>query len=136
MSIPRVKLVKKNVARDGIAAYGAALRKYNFKPFLSGPWSVVDELVHGGEHIKIPLRWVYDKQAETKPVVAQRRLKSQRGEVEAKDIGNDTEYLVSLYKAIYRFGFHLTHDSVPSLWGRLPRPSTSTSTLEAPTFGW
>lgn len=94
ITMQRVKLVRKNVKRNGVYAYGSALRKYGFKPLLSGPWSVVDELVHGGEHFSIPLRWRYDKDAEVKPAVAQRRLVKRDGTVEAKDIGNDAEYLV------------------------------------------
>lgn len=120
MAAPRVTLIKKTNRRDGksqpptlilsntkhpltppppaIAAYGAVLRKYNFKPFLNGPWTVIDELVHGGEHWEKPLRWRYEKEdpsKDSKPVVAQRRVKLQRGQVDAKDVGNDTEYLVS-----------------------------------------
>lgn len=94
LSNPRVNLIKKHNKRSGIAAYGAIIRKYNFKPNLPGPWAVLDELVHGGQHASVPLRWKYDKDAPIRPTVSQRRV-VQRGLVDAKDVGNDTEYLVS-----------------------------------------
>lgn len=67
---------------------------------------MIDELVHGGEHIKLPLRFNYDNDkaasnSTVKKPVAQRKLmqkdsSSKSGLVEAKDVGNDVEYLVSV----------------------------------------
>lgn len=70
---------------------------------------MVDELVHGGEHFKLPLRWNYnlkrdspakdkskDKSKDHKAPVTNRKLmqNTDKGLVEAKDVQNDTEYLV------------------------------------------
>lgn len=67
---------------------------------------MIDELVHGGEHFKLPLRFNYDNDkaasnSAVKKPVAQRKLmqkdsSSKSGLVEAKDVGNDVEYLVSV----------------------------------------
>lgn len=61
---------------------------------------MIDELVHGGEHFSLPRRWKYGNEtAAPKKPVAQRKLmqrstESKTGMVEAKDVQNDTEYLV------------------------------------------
>lgn len=107
LSNPRVNLARKHNKRSGIAAYGAIIRKYNFKPSLPGPWAVLDELVHGGQHASVPLRWKYDKDAPIRPTVSQRRV-VQRGLVDAKDVGNDTEYLVG--RCAWPFDVHAAAD--------------------------
>lgn len=99
-SNPRVKLIRnKNFKRNALVAYGSVLRKYNIKPNLPGPFTMIDELVHGGEHITAPLRWRYGQEPAKKQPVAQRKLMqrdadSKSGMVEANNIQNDTEYLV------------------------------------------
>ena len=77
---------------------------------------MIDELVHGGEHFKLPLRWNYDlkhdaapttkdksskdKSRDQKAPVTHRKLmqNTDKGLVEAKDVQNDTEYLVWSYQ--------------------------------------
>lgn len=121
-SCPRVRLIKKapTIKRNGVAAYGAVLKKCtppfipthptishnhadtacptdNIKPNLPGPFTMVEELLHGGEHYVPPLRWAayqpQDKKAMTKRKLMQRN-EAGTGLVEAKDVQNDTEYLV------------------------------------------
>ncbi|KAK3054570.1 hypothetical protein LTR09_004299 [Extremus antarcticus] len=90
----RVKLVR-NAAflRNGVMAYAKALRKFNIKPTLAGPFDMIDQLAQPsvqpdsqkGKPNRVAPRKLVTKDADGKI-----------GEVSAKDINNDSEYIAQV----------------------------------------
>ncbi|KAK3704697.1 hypothetical protein LTR37_013671 [Vermiconidia calcicola] len=91
----RVKLAQNpDFTRDAVKSYGHALRKFNIKPTLPGPFDMVDELVQPEGHRM-------QKLFGRTPNVSARRLVMQDesgkvGEVSAMNISNDAQYLAQV----------------------------------------
>lgn len=93
----RIKRVKnQHYVRDGKKSYGHALRKYNIKPTVPGPFDMIDIIQHAEtQHV---LRRLQDRLRGRPTHVSHRQLvtkdeNGEVGEVSAEDVQGDAEYL-------------------------------------------